>query len=208
MRAGPDVFRKRDRCAIGTFAALIVIGLTVVPAAAAEAGEMHQAFPENDTAGYVPVDIIMIDPAIEAATPDYHFLVLDAEGKANYLRDLSADFDLLYAFDSQKETKYAALAAKLKAIWDKYPVVSETKSGSAGYPTYGGSEITIRFAPSVKETKLTDEENAAIRESAAIMSEAYRISHPTQPTPLSIAPGIVALAGTGLLVSYLRKGKE
>lgn len=164
------------------------------------AGEMQQAFPENDTIGYVPVEVIVIDPIIKAATPDYNFLVLDDEGKANYLRDLSADFDLLYAADPKKDADYAALAAKLNAIWDKYPVVSETKPGSAGYPTYGGTETTIRFAPSVTETKLTGDENAAIRESAAILNEEYQKCHPTQPAPLPVelpllALGFVILAG-------------
>ncbi|MFA6361914.1 hypothetical protein [Methanoregula sp.] len=158
--------------ALAILALFIVACIAIFPAAA-DTGGMQQAFPENDTVGYVPVDIIVIDPAIKAATPDYNFLVLDDEGKANYLRDLGTDFDLLYAADPEKETKYAALAAKLNAIWDKYPVVSETKPGSAGYPTYGGSESTIRFVPSVTSTKLTDDENAAIRESAAIMKEAF-----------------------------------
>ena len=139
----------------------------------ADTTDAQQAFPGNDTAGYVPVEIIVIDPAIKAATPDYNFLVLDAEGKANYLRDLKSDFDLLNASEPDKDSKYTALAVRLKAIWDKYTVVSATEPGSAGYPTYGGSEITIRFAPSVTSVKLTDYENTAIRESAAIMNEAF-----------------------------------
>jgi len=151
---------------------LIMTGVAVAHAAA-DTGEMQRAFPENDTAGYVPVDIIVIDPAIKAATPDYNFLVLDADGKKNYLTDLGADIDILSANDPQKEIKKAGLVGKLNAIWDKYPVVSETKPGGTGYPTFGGSEITIRFAPSVTSTNLTDDENAAIRESAAIMKEAF-----------------------------------
>jgi len=152
---------------------LILAALLFAPAAGAGAGEAKQVFPENDTAGYVSVGIIVIDPAIKAASPDYNFLVLDGEGKANYLRDLSTDIDILSATDPQKETRKTGLAARLNAIWDKYPVVYETKPGSAGYPTYGGTETVIRFAPSVTSTKLTDDENAAIRESAAIMKEAF-----------------------------------
>ncbi|MFA6331390.1 MAG: hypothetical protein WCX22_00420 [Methanoregula sp.] len=162
----------QDHYGFFILAILIVMSGTIVHVAAGTM-DAQRVFPENDTAGYVPVDIIIIDPAIKAATPDYNLLVLDAEGKANYLRDLNADFDHLYAGDPEKETRYAALAAKLNAIWDKYPVVSETKPGSAGYPTYGGSGITLRFSPSVTSTNLTDDENAAIRDSAAIMKEAF-----------------------------------
>ncbi|MFA6333183.1 MAG: hypothetical protein WCX22_09535 [Methanoregula sp.] len=169
---------------------------------------MQRAYPENDTIGYVPVEVIVIDPTVKAAAPDYDFLVLNDEGKANYLRDLKADFDLLYASDPKKDADYSALAAKLNAIWDKYPVVSETKPGKAGCPTYGGSETTLRFAPSVTETKLTGDENAAIRESTALMSEAYRKSHPTQPTPVPSALVIPALAGAGALVSHRKAVKK
>ena len=160
----------RLRRAFAILALIIAACIAIIPAAA-DTGEPQQAFPENDTIGYVPVGIIIIDPAIKAATPDYNFLILDDEGKANYLRDLKSDFDLLNASEPDKDAKYTALAARLNAIWDKYPVVSATQPGSAGYPAYGGSESTIRFAPSVTRTKLTDDENAAIRESAAIMNE-------------------------------------
>lgn len=171
-------------------------------------GEPQQAFPENDAVGYVPVEVIVIDPVIKAATPDYTFLVLENEGKATYLHDLKADFDLLYAADPKKDANYAALAAKLNAIWDKYPVVSETKPGSAGYPTYGGSEITLRFASSVTETKLAGDENAAIRESAAIMNEAYQKSHPTQPAPLPSILVIPALAAAGRFIFHRKAVKK
>jgi hypothetical protein len=171
----------RKNCRAPAILALFIVACVVVFPAAADTGEMQRAFPANDTAGYVPVDIIVIDPAIKAATPDYNFLVLDAEGKANYLRDLKSDFDLLNASEPAKDAKYTALAARLNAIWDKYPIITGTEPGSAGYPAYGGSESTIRFAPSVTSTKLTDDENAAIRESAAIMKEAFldSIGNPT-----------------------------
>lgn len=197
--------QKMCRARFLVIPAIFILGfITFIPAVSG-VGEMQQAFPENDTIGYVPVEVIVIDSIIKAATPDYNFLVLDDEGKANYLRDLSADFDLLYAADPKKDANYAALAAKLNAIWDKYPVVSESKPGSAGYPTYGGTETTIRFAPSVTETKLTGDENAAIRESAAILNEAYRKSHPTQPTPLPSALVIPALAAAGLFFHRERR---
>ncbi len=187
---------------------LFAIAMLVIPIGAAGINEMKQAYPENDTAGYVPVDIIVIDPVIKASSPQYDFLVLDAEGKKNYLNDLSADFDLLYPTDQKKEERKAGLIARLNAIWEKYPVVSETRPGGAGYPAYGGSETTLRFAPSVTSTRLTDEENAAIRESAAIMKEAFERTHPTQPVPLPLALIITALVGVGLLIPHTRMVKK
>jgi hypothetical protein len=95
MRSQPVIYGRRagfHHTAFFLFAALIVIGIAIVPAAAGT-GEMQQAFPENDTAGFVPVGVIVIDPTLKAATPDYDFLMLDNEGKANYLRDLGTDFD-------------------------------------------------------------------------------------------------------------------
>mgnify|MGYP001229764179 CR=1 FL=1 len=203
---------KMKSLSLAILAFIFSVFVAVSPAAAGTGG-MQRAFPENDTAGYVPVDIIIIDPVIKAATPDYNFLVLDDEGKANYLRNLAADFDLLYASDPQKETKKAALAAKLNAIWDKYPVVSETKPGSAGYPTYGGSENTIRFAPSVTETKLTVEENVAIRESSTIMNEAFVKSRngpagsdpAGTPAPLPVTLALLSTCCAGALVLFQKK---
>jgi hypothetical protein len=188
---------------------LFVIAVLLIPAAGAGTGGMEQAYPENDTAGYVPVDMIVIDPVIKASSPHYDFLVLDAEGKENYLNDLSADIDLLYPTDPKKEERKAKLVAQLKAIWDKYPVVSETRPGGAGYPAYGGSETTLRFATSVTSTRLTDEENAAIRESAATMKEAFEQTHPTQPAPLPVVLVILAIGCTvpvSMLIQKRRRG--
>ncbi|MDD4483340.1 MAG: hypothetical protein PHD55_03095 [Methanoregula sp.] len=202
------ILKKKCRARVLVIPAIFTLGfITLIPAVSG-AGETRQAFPENDTTGYVPVEVIVIDPTVKAATPDYNFLVLDDEGKANCLRDLNTGFDLLYAADPKKDAKYAALVAELNAIWDKYPVVSETKPGSAGYPTYGGPETTIRFAPSVTETKLTGDENAAIRESAAIMNEAYQKSHPTQPTPLPAALMIPALTVAGTFIFHRKEVKK
>jgi len=202
---------KRRNVLFGLFLATMLI----VPAACTGTGEMNRAFPENDTAGYVPVDIIVIDPAIKASSLHFDFLVMDAEGKKNYLTDLSADIDILYPADPKKEERKAGLVARLNRIWDKYPVVSETRPGGAGYPAYGGTETTLRFAPSVTSTRLTDEENAAIRESAAIMKEAFRrsgVADPdtamTRPVPLSPALVITALAGAGLLIPRTRMVKK
>jgi len=171
----------------------------VIPTSGAGDGGMERAYPENDTAGFVPVDMIVIDPVIKASSPHYDFLVLDAEGKKNYLNDLSADIDLLYPTDPKKEERKARLVAQLNAIWEKYPLVSETKPGGAGYPAYGGSETTLRFAPSVTSTRLTDDENAAIRESSATMKEAFERTHPTQPAPLPLPFPLMALCFAGAM---------
>ena len=198
---------------------LLLVVVLMIPSAGAGTGGMERAYPENDTAGYVPVDIIVIDPVIKAASPDHAFLVLDAEGKKNYLDALSADIDILYATDLKKEEKKAGLVARLNAIWEKYPVVSDTKPGGTGYPTYGGSEITIRFVPSVTNTQLTDDENAVIRESTAIMKEVYGkgIRNPaaapadatvptTQPAPVSAMITITAISGF-VVIAGLRKDR-
>ncbi|KUG14845.1 hypothetical protein ASZ90_015500 [hydrocarbon metagenome] len=170
---------------------------------------MELVYPENDTAGYVPVDIIVIDPLIKASSPHYEFLLLDAEGKKNYLNALSTDIDLLYSTDPKKEERKVGLVAQLKAIWEKYPVVSETRSGGSGYPAYGGTETTLRFGPSVTSTRLTNDENAAIREGAAIMNEVYIKSHPTQPASLPAALVILALGCIGIRAAVQRiKGNE
>jgi len=201
---------KTDRVGVILFVLLPVFVLVVVlMIALASAGNdgMERAYPENDTVGFVPVDIIVIDPLIKASSPHFDFLVLDAEGKKNYLDDLSADIDLLYPTDTKKEEKIAGLVARLNAIWTKYPVVSETRPGSTGYPTYGGSEITIRFAPSVTSMRLTDDENAAIRESAAIMNEVYVKSHPTQPAPLPFSLVILAI-GCILFITAIHKKRR
>lgn len=187
---------------------LFVIAVLMIPASGAGDGGMERVYPENDTVGYVPVDMIVIDPVIKASSPHYDFLVLDAEGKKNYLNDLSADIDLLYPTDPKKEERKAGLVARLNAIWDKYPVVSETRPGGAGYPAYGGSETTLRFAPSVTSTRLTDEENAAIRESAAIMNEVYVKSHPTQPAPLPVVLVILAIGCTVMVSMLIQKRRR
>jgi hypothetical protein len=186
--------------------ALLLIAMVMIPVAGAGAEEAKRVFPENDTAGYLPVDVISIDPAIKAATPYDMFLILSADGKKTYLENIDTDIDILFATDPKKEEKKAGLVARLNAIWEKYPVVSETRPGGAGYPTYGGSEITIRFAPSVTSTRLTDDENAAIRESEAIMNEVYVKSHPTQPAPLPIIFTLAAFGIAGVISRLQKKG--
>jgi hypothetical protein len=158
--------------------------------------------------GLLLLVVVLVIPAAGAGTGGMERAYPDAEGKENYLNDLSADIDLIYPTDPKKEERKAGLVARLNAIWEKYPVVSETRPGGSGYPAYGGSETTLRFAPSVTSTRLTDEENAAIRESAAIMKEAFERTHPTQPAPLPPVLVVVALIGVGLLIPHTRMVKK
>ncbi len=123
------------------FSALIVFA----PVVNAETGEMKQVFPENDTAGYVPVDVISIDPAINAATPFDMILIADAEGRQNLLVSIDG---MNYDTDGRNISQEARIQMKedLMRIWEKYPVDFIRLPGSAGYPTYGGSVIRIQFA--------------------------------------------------------------
>ena len=67
----------------------------------------------------------------------------------------------------------------MQNIWDKYPVVLKTKPGGPGYPTYGGSIVTVKFASPLQNIRLTAEENDVIKKSSNIMNEAYtRKNHP------------------------------
>jgi len=100
---------------------LFVIAMLMTPAGAAGIDEMQRVYPENDTVGYVPVDIIVIDPAIKSATPDHVFLVLDTEGKKTYLENIDADIDILYAANPEKEAKKAGLKARLKRNLGQVP---------------------------------------------------------------------------------------
>ena len=186
---------------------LLLVAVLMIPVACAGDGGMVRVYPENDTAGYVPVDIIVIDPAIKAATPYFFFLVLDGDGKKTYLENMDADIDILFATDPEKEAKKAGMKAGLNAIWDKYPVVSETGPGSTGTRPTGDQRLPIRFAPSVTSTRLTDDENAAILESAAIMKEVYVKSHPTQQAPLPAVFAIIAAGCIGILTGRRRRGK-
>ena len=70
--------------------ALLVAAMVMVPCVSAvdeqqEQEKMIQADPKTDLAGYVPVDVIIIDPLVKAATPDYYLLVLSDEGKKHLL---------------------------------------------------------------------------------------------------------------------------
>ncbi len=194
--------------------ALLLIAMVMIPVASAGAEEAKRVFPENDTAGYVPVDVISIDPSIRDATPYDMFLILSPEGKENQLNDLDLAIDFLYPGDPQKDVLKAELRGKMKDIWDKYPVVFETKPGGIGYPTYGGSIVTVKFASPLQNIRLTDEENDVIKKSSSIMNEGYtrkkqnespyapNVSpdsqgvRPTAPQPASI-PAVIAIYALG-----------
>lgn len=158
---------------IRIFILLVAIVAVLFPMAAAGSEEPKEAFPYDDTEGYQPVDIISIDPAIKAATPHYMFLLLDSEGKETRISDVNRAIDYLYPGDSGNDLQKAELAVKMQAIWDTYPVVFETVPGGQGYPAYGGSVTTMKFAPQLQDVHLTDEENAVIRKSESLMNEAY-----------------------------------
>jgi hypothetical protein len=153
--------------------ALLLVAMVMIPVAGAGTEEAKRVFPENDTAGYVPVDVISIDPSIKDSTPNYQFLIMSSEGKENQLNDLDLAIDFLYPGDPQKDVLKADLKGKMQDIWDKYSVVFETKHGGTGYPTYGGSIVTVKFASPLQNIRLTDEENDVIRKSSSIMNEAY-----------------------------------
>ncbi len=159
--------------------ALLLVAMVVIPVAGAGTEETKRVFPENDTAGYLPVDVISIDPSIKDSTPYYHFLIMSSEGKENQLNDLDLAIDFLYTGDPQKEALKAELREKMQDLWDKYPVVLKTKPGGPGYPTYGGSIVTVKFASPLQNIRLTAEENDVIQKSSTIMNEAYtRKNHP------------------------------
>jgi hypothetical protein len=153
--------------------ALLLIAMVMIPVAGAGTEEAKRVFSKNDTAGYLPVEILSIDPSIKDSTPDYTFLIMSPEGKETRLNDVNLSIDFLYPGDPQNEVLKAGLGREMEEIWDKYPVVFETKPGGPGYPTYGGSIVTVRFASLIQGIRLTEEENSVIKKSALIMNEAY-----------------------------------
>ncbi|OPY37115.1 MAG: hypothetical protein A4E35_01579 [Methanoregula sp. PtaU1.Bin051] len=168
MEKNEKILKTRD-----ILPGLFIIAIAIVPAAGAGTEEAKRVFPENDTAGYLPVDVITINPAIRDATPYYNFLIMSDEAKQIWLRDIDASIDSLNPDGAGREELKARVKGNMNAIRDKYPVVSETSPGGPGYPTYGGSFITVKFAPSLGNVRLTQEENDAIAECSSILNEAY-----------------------------------
>jgi hypothetical protein len=190
---------------------MMLIAMTSVMVVHAGPEEAKQVFPENDTAGFLPVDVLTIDPSIKESSPWFDFLILSAEGKENQLSDVGLAIDFLYPNDPQGAVLKAGLQGKMKEIWDKYPVVFDTKPGGPGYPTYGGSIVTVRFASPLQGIRLTDEENDVIKKSALLMNEAYTRKNlnespgtndspdspgvrPASPQPVSIPAAIAIYA--------------
>ncbi|MCK9591637.1 MAG: hypothetical protein M0Q91_06485 [Methanoregula sp.] len=174
--------------------ALFLIAIVIIPIAGAGTEETKRVFPENDTAGYLPVDVISIDPSIKDSTPYYQFLIMSSEGKENQLNDLDLAIDFLYPGDPQKDVLKAELRGKMKDIWDEYPVVFETKPGVPGYPTYGGAIVTVKFASPLQNIRLTAEENDVIKKSSSITNEAYtrkkQNESPYAPNSSPDSPGV------------------
>ncbi|MFA5269600.1 MAG: hypothetical protein WC379_16670 [Methanoregula sp.] len=156
--------------------ALLLAAMAMVPIVSATeqttSGKMVEVNPETDTQGFVAVDVINIDPAIKTATPYFGILVLSDEGKKNFLESLDAisitsGSNTLITSDNKTE-----IGDKLYALWKKYPVISETKKGDAGYPSYGGTITTITFAPQVRDARLTEEENEFLMQTESVINSA------------------------------------
>ena len=174
--------------------ALLLVAMVILPVAGSGTQEAKRVFPENDTAGYLPVDVISIDPSIKDSTPYYQFLILSSEGKENQLKDLDLAIDFLYPGDPQKDVLKAGLKGRMQDIWDTYPVVLEITQGGNDYPTYGGSIVTVKFASPLQNIRLTAEENDVIRKSSSIINEAYsrkkQIESPYLPNSSPDSPGV------------------
>ena len=140
---------------------LLLAGMAIVPMVGAveQIQKMVAADPDTDTQGFVPVDVIVIDPAIKAATPNYGMLVMNDEGKQNFLKSIKGTGSAGAPNAQITSAAITEITANLTAIWQKYPVTSVTKKGDKGYPSYGGTITTVKFAPQVGNVHLTDQEN-------------------------------------------------
>ena len=140
--------------------------------------QMVQVDPKTDTNGFAAVDVINIDPAVKNATPYYQLLILNAEGKQNLVNNIDSASSVVFTAGAKTSTK-----ANLATLWKKYPVIYDTKKGEAGYPSYGGTITTIRFAPGITGPRLTDQENLVLNSTQTMLNEAY-----TQKQADSIKP--------------------
>ncbi len=86
------------------------------------------------------------------------------------------DGDYSVAADQLKDVK-----DRLRDIWEKYPVVTRTQEGGSGYPTYGGTITQIRFASTVRNISLTEQENEVLETVELILREAYYKENPDEP---------------------------
>jgi len=168
--------------------ALLLAAMVMVPIVSAAEKQknpdgMIQVDPKTDTEGYVAVDVINIDSPIKDATPYYYLLVLSDEGKQNYLKDLDA-LSVIAGSKAQITTDdKTALKKDLDALWKKYSVISETSKGDLGYPSYGGTITTMKFSPSVKSTRLSDEENELLEKIQSLLKKSYDQNQANTVTP-------------------------
>ncbi len=170
--------------------ALLLAAMAIVPIVlAAESinqDTMVEADPITDTEGFVAVDVINIDQEIKDATPYYGMLILSDEGKKNYLNYLEtisviSGSKALISSEVRNEVR-----KNLNTIWKNYPVIYETRKGDPGYPSYGGTITTIKFAPQARNNVLTDKENKILDETQLLIKEAYEQNQENSITPLWI----------------------
>lgn len=128
---------------------------------------MVQVDPKTDTEGYVPVDIISIDPAVKSATPYYPVLILSKSGKQNLLQSIESNVD---------KKDYEEIEEFLSNLWTKNQFISKTMPGDAGYPTYGGSITYFQFSDNVKTLMLNDDENKKLESIQTLVNKAYKES--------------------------------
>ena len=168
--------------------ALLLAVIAMVPIVGAseliDQDKMVEADPITDTEGFVAVDVINIDQEIKDATPYYGMLILNDEGKQNYLKDLetiSVISGSKALISSEVKTE---IRKNLNILWKKYPVVYETRKGDAEYPSYGGTITTIKFAPQVRNNVLTDKENKILDATQLLVKDAYDQKQANLVTPL------------------------
>ncbi|MFZ1128929.1 hypothetical protein [Methanoregula sp.] len=165
-------------------AAMIMVPMVSAAETSSTSTQMVKVDPKTDTLGFVAVDVITIDPAVKNATPYYQILVLNDEGKQNLLNNIDSASSVV-ASDSMFTTEAkTSMKASLTNLWKKYPVIYDTKKGGSGYPTYGGTITTIRFAPAIKGPYLTDQENLVLNNTQTMMNEIYSQKQANAITPM------------------------
>ena len=165
-------------------AAMIMVPMVSAAETSSTSTQMVKVDPKTDTLGFVIVDVITIDPAVKNATPYYQILVLNDEGKQNLLNNIDSASSVV-ASDSMFTTEAkTSMKASLTNLWKKYPVIYDTKKGGSGYPTYGGTITTIRFAPAIKGPYLTDQENLVLNNTQTMMNEIYSQKQANAITPM------------------------
>ena len=145
---------------------MTLLGAVFVPVVSADEqknydGMMIQVDPKTDTEGFLPVDVISIDPEVKSATPYYPVLILSESGKKNFLQSIESNVD---------KNDYDEIEEFLNQLWTKYQIISKTKPGDAGYPTYGGSITYFQFSDNVKGLMLKDDENKKLESIQTIIN--------------------------------------